>query len=430
MISFWIIAACLLAVALLFVLLPLARTARHYSQADSLQNQSALQNPIAAIYQDQLAELERDRKAGFLSPEQFTQAQKELELRLVDDMPQPNVAPRAHHPSAKQSRLAMLGMTLALPLCAVLLYLQLGKPETLVPANMAAAGNTELSNEQISAMVDKLAAKLKDNPDDAKGWHMLARSYVAFGRFPDAVQAFERTYALSPKDPQVLADYADAVGAVNGGNLNGKPAELVKAALAINPDHFKSLALAATIAFNNRDYALAISHWQHLQKTLPKDAEDIALIGKNIEEAQAAMGAPKQAGAQPAQNTAQQTTATATATTTSTAITGTVSISPVLASKLSPQDTLFVYARAASGPKMPLAIIKAQAKDLPLIFKLDDSSAMSPAMKLSDFKEVMLSARVSKSGNAIPQSGDLTGSMGPMPTGTQSVKLLIDSTVP
>jgi cytochrome c-type biogenesis protein CcmH len=426
---FWIIAALFLGVALLFIVPPLLRRSPSDVPAKGL---------TVSIYRDQLAELDADLRVGTITPEQFDKGRQELEHRMLDEVPVAVVS-QPKPGSDKHKRTTAIITSLALPLCAVALYLHLGHPDAISPPPISAAvANAEnVTPEQMAMMVDRLAARLKDKPDDAKGWLMLAQSYKAFQRFPDAVEAYKRAMALVPNNPQLLADYADTLGAVNNGDLNGKPLELIQAALKLDPNHQNSLALAGTAAFNNKEYAAAIAYWQRLLKTLPSDSEDSRIVAKNITEAQTAAGgtlppvaqaAP--ASATPASAASASATASATSVNANASITGTVSLSAALAAQASPTDTVFIFARAASGPKMPLAILRVQVKELPKTFSLDDSMAMAPTMKLSNFPEVVVSARVSKSGNATPQSGDLSGTIGPISSSSQQIKLQIDTVVP
>jgi cytochrome c-type biogenesis protein CcmH len=431
MITFWITTTLLLAIALLLILRPLLV---HGSMG------AIAHRNIASIYQDQLSELDADLKTGTISPDQYAISKREIEQRIVDEMPAAMDADTAVSSPDKYRHATAIVIALGFPLCAVLLYLYLGHQDALNPATVAATqpGDHAVSKEQIATMVERLAARLKDKPEDANGWQMLARSYVAFGRFADATDAFQHAVALTPNDPQLLADYADAVGAVNGGDLNGKPKELIDAALKLDPNHQKSLSLAGTVAFNNRDFKGAVDYWQRLQKTLAPESDDALSTSKNIEEARAAAAASRNAvtSASPLPASHSSAAVPSASTAHSSTISGTLSLSPSLAGQAAPNDTVFIFARVISPiaiggtNRMPLAIVRAQVKDLPMHFTLDDSTAMSPTAKLSNHSEVSLNARISKSGNAVPQSGDLSGSIHTVKLGSTGVRLLIDTAVP
>jgi len=247
-------------------------------------------------------------------------------------------------------------------------------------------------------------------PDDIEGWKMLGKSYFVMGRFAEAAKAYSKAAIRAPRDAQVLADLADALAMARGQNMQGAPEELVLRALQIDPKNVKALALAGSAAFDRRDFRGAVRYWERMLPLVEAGSEDARVIQSNIEEARAAAAAlpkPAVAGAR---------------------LQGTVRLAPELASKISPTDTLFVYARAAEGPAMPLAVLRGRAADLPLKFSLDDSMAMSPAMKLSAFPKVVVTARISKFGSATPQSGDLQGVSAPV-ANSGSVSITIDKVV-
>jgi cytochrome c-type biogenesis protein CcmH len=207
-------------------------------------------------------------------------------------------------------------------------------------------------------------------------------------------------------DPQLLADYADALAVVNGNDLTGKPEELANQALKLDPHHTKALLLAATAAFNRKDYKVAISHWEQLQQDLPADSDVLPEVKASLSEVYALVGIkpPVLSAQDTIKKSAPEQIAAA-----SVGVSGTVKIAPALASKLDPAATVFVFARATNGPPMPLAIVRTTAKDLPYTYHLDDSSALMPSNKLSQASEVMIVARVSKTGDAKSQTGDLQG---------------------
>jgi len=285
-------------------------------------------------------------------------------------------------------------------------------------------------------MAASLAAKLEKEPDNAAGWSTLAHTYYSLSRFPEAVAAYERAEKLLPEDADLLADYADALGALNQ-SLAGKPTELVNRALKANPSQWKALALAGTIAFDRKDYKQAVVYWEQLKATLPPGSDIARSIEGSIAEARGLgkIGADAVPPASPAAAMAAATPAPAPAKAASAAIpgaaiSGEVKLAPALAKGAAPNDAVFVIARAAEGPKMPLAIVRKQVKDLPFTFALDDSLAMSPEMKISNFAEIVVTARISKTGNAMPAAGDLEGSSKPVRIGTQGVSVVIDGTRP
>jgi cytochrome c-type biogenesis protein CcmH len=356
-----------------------------------------------AVYAEQLADLDAELRAGSLSREQWTTARGEIERRALDEAPEGETSAQ---PS--RSRMAAVVVGVALPAAAAALYWFLGNPQGLLPPAPAAAAPQSVTPQQIEAMVERLAGLLKTHPEDADGWIMLGRSYGVLGRYPDAVSAYARAAKLRPGDAQVLTDYADALAMARGRDLTGPPERLLARALELDPNNAKALVLAGTAAFQRRDYKAAAGYWQQALPLIPDGTEVADSMRSGIAEAESRMRA---GGAAPAANAEQ--------------IKGKVSLAAAAAAKVSPDDSVFVYARAAEGPRMPLAVLRRQVKDLPFEFSLDDSMAMNPAFKLSGFSRVIVVARVSKSGSAAPVKGDLEASTEPLAPGTKGIRLEI-----
>ena len=425
MTAFWIVAAFFVAGALLFLLPPLL--ARGAGRA-----KLARADITVSIYRDEMAELEADLANGVLPREQYEQARQELERRLLEDMSAGD-APAAAPAAPRAPRLAGIAVGLALPLLAVGLYLQLGNPKAITEAGRAPAESPHagggMDPQQMQAMVEALAARLEQNPRDLEGWAMLARSYTALGRYQEAARAWGKVNELLPDNADVLADYADVLAMAQGRRLAGAPVNLIEQALKANPNHPKSLALAGSAAFEARDYAKAVAYWERLLGVLQPGSESYRSVSGGIAEAKAlAGGATPQAARAAAQSASAQKAAPAAGG--GPGVSGKVTLGAGLKGKAAPGDTLFVFARAAQGPKMPVAIARLQVKEFPVSFTLDDSSAMSPAMKLSSLPEVVVGARISKSGNATPQSGDLEGFTPPVKVGSSGVQVVIDKVVP
>ena len=400
---------------LVWLLRPLLRGSRAVSNA----SRQALNT---AIYRDQLVELESDRAAGSLAETDCEQARQELQQRLLADAAVADVVPAAASP-AKRSALAL---ALLLPLGAALLYFWLGHPDAMKPL----PAEHQIASAGFEDMVEKLAARLKTSPDDVQGWVMLARSYKAMQRFDEAEKAFDHLVGMSDSDPGLLTEYADLLAFRAGGHFEGKPLELINRALKVDPANPMALNLAGTAAFNRQDFAGATRYWETLLKGLPPESEDARAIAASLAEVRQKTGAapaPAIAGnAQaPVAQAAQGTTADP-----AKALSGKVTLAPSLAGKAQPDDTLFIFARAVNGPRMPLAVLRKRVADLPLSFTLDDSMAMSPAMKISSFADVRIEARVSKSGQAMPQKDDLIGESNPLKPGARDVKVVIERVVP
>jgi cytochrome c-type biogenesis protein CcmH len=390
MIAFWLGAAALTVLALALVLRPLL-----------WRKAGAAISPTSAnisIYRDQLRELDADLAAGKLERADYERARLELEARLLEDIRRPD---QASAPRGVRGIALVVGI--AVPVLAAALYFLAGNPGAIDrdAEHAAAAG-------QIEAMVARLAARLRENPDDPDGWKLLARSYGVLGRFDQAAEAYAKAAARAPSDAQLLADFADALAMARGRRLEGEPEKLVLRALEIDPNNLKALALAGTVAFDRKDYAAAAAYWQRMLPHVAPGSEDARSIEQNISEARSFLKP------QPGPATVLQ---------------GTVSIAPRLSAKAEPDDTVFIFARAAEGPPMPLAVVRARVRDLPYRFRLDDSMAMTPAMKLSAFPRVVVGARVSRSGTAAPQPGDLQGMSAAVANNAAAVSVVIDTQV-
>ena len=336
----------------------------------------------------------------------------------------------------------MLGVGAATLVLAVGGYLWTGSPQLAlapVPAAVAtaASGAQGIGQAEIEAMVGTLQQRLQEQPGDAEGWLMLGRSYAVLGRHAEAVPAYRRSLALRPNDAALLSDMADALAMVNGRNLAGEPTTLVEQALKLEPDNMKALSLAGSAAFDRSDYATAVKHWERVAALAAPDSPWLPRVRESIAEARARGGMPpaaEVAAAAPAASAVQPVPSAkdATAATPGATIRGTVTLAAALRAKAAPEDTVFVFARPAEGPRMPLAIVRKQVKDLPFEFVLDDSTAMSPASRLSTQTRVVVNARISKSGDAMPQPGDLSGQSAPLaldPKGNTGLQIEISQVV-
>jgi cytochrome c-type biogenesis protein CcmH len=323
-------------------------------------------------------------------------------------------------PESKGLLLSLAGLVSAL---AVAGYAWVGTPRALdrEPTASAAGTGQEVTLEQVEAMVGQIEARLKDKPQNAEAWAMLGRAQAVLGRHEQAAQAFKQAVALRGDDPMLLAHYADALAGANGRSLEGEPSRLLDKALAIDPGNLKALSLAGTRAFNRQDYPLAVQHWENLVRLAP-DPAIAQQVQQAIDEARRRAGLASAAPA--ASSVAAGPLPQAGA-----SLSGTVSLAPTLAARTKPGDTLFVFARAADGPRMPLAIVRKQVKDLPLNFTLDDSMAMTPAAKLSSATRVVVGARISARGDATPQPGDLQGFSMPVAPGAAGLKIEIAEVV-
>lgn len=420
MLLFWFLVALLIALTLAALLRPLLRERGPASAPDARE-------ATIAVYRDQKRALDAEQAAGTITAAEHDAAVGELTLRVAEEA---NAAPVPAAPAPNRAKWLGIALLVLIPSAAVVLYKRLGNPDasTLVAIE---AGSHDVSEKQIATMVDNLAQRLKQRPDDGNGWVLLAHSYQALERFPEAANAYERAAGLIQSDPDLLADYADALAMAQGKKLAGKPTELVQRALGIDPKHRKALALAATAAMEARDLDGSLVYWRRLAAEVPAGSDESRQVADVIAEVEAAKqgkGPPLPSARAPVSEkpAPQKSTAAVDAG----AITGRVDLSAALAPKVALSDTVFIFARAADGPRMPLAVLRIPAKELPRNFSLDDSMSMAAGAKLSSTASVVVEARISKSGNAIAQSGDLFGRSAPVKPGAAGLVITIDQVVP
>ena len=366
----------------------------------------------------QLRQLKELHQSGALGLSAYQESKAALERRLVDlivdGTPETPASSAARKPGAKLLVLLML----AVFAIAVAGYWTtrpaLPEQDSSAPDSATQAPHTT-DSAQMERMTEQLAARMAEQPGDANGWAMLARSYSVLGKHPQALTAYEKAVALRKDDAALLADYADSLAVQNNRSLAGKPMQYVEAALKLEPNHLKALALAGTHAFDRKDYAQAAKHWERAVQYGPPGHPMVQSLTSALAEARSLAGAPQ---AEPSPVFSAAT------------VSGTVSLSPTLAKQAQPDDTVFIFARATEGSRMPLAIVRKQVRDLPFAFSLDDTAAMSPANTLSTVKgKIVVGARISKSGSASPQPGDLSGQSSQTSVGASGVAVVIQEVV-
>ncbi len=413
---FWIAAVASVAVALAFVLPPLLRRKETTLKA-------ARRDINIAVYRDQLLEMDADRARGLLSEEQYQAGKIELEGRLAEDALAQ--ADSAMSPVASRR----LGYSLAglLPVAAFALYFWLGNPMSLIDIAQAQADPSANAmakapgGHDFAKMVQQLEAKVQADPQDGKGWAMLAKTYAALERWPEAAKAFAAASKLLPNEASVISGYAEAMAVNNNRSLKGQPMVMVNKALELNPNDSKALELAAINAYQDKQFAQSAAYFQRLLNQLPPDSP----YAKDI---QAALNdANKQAGSPTANldNLSDQAASGNQAAASGASIKGKLEIAGNFKGKVNPGDVVFLFAKAGPGGP-PAAALRTMAGKLPLEFELTDAMSMTPENKLSNYKEVNLTARISKSGQPMGGAGDLEGSLVNVKVGATGVRLTID----
>ena len=415
---FLVFAALMIAAALAFVLVPLLRNAKTATAADTARRLRVLDEALAS---------------GVLDQDEYAAKRAALNASAAGTS-----APGAR---SRATFVAILGVALLLPASALLIYRLVGTPQALDPANLAPPSAQHTAADMEKAIAG-LAAKLQQNPDDPRGWALLARAYQALDRIEEARDAFRQAHVHAPDDDDVTVEYAQALAlAAPDHRLQGEARALLEGVIAKDPNNQRALWLLGISDYQDEDYASAIARWKTLLPMLPPDSE----VARSVRSERAAAAARRDGRPPPAPEVASSGAAAdngsvmqneSSANGTQVAgpppkLTVNVALDPKLANRLDPEATLFVFARAASGPPMPLAIQRLKASQLPATVTLDDSTSMMPSMRLSKFTEVVVGARISKSGNAMPRSGDLETLSAPVASSrTEPIALTIDQVVP
>lgn len=394
--TFWLITALFITVALAMVAVPLLRNRTVYDTDRNEQN--------IIIARERLAELRQEREQGLIADEAFEQTKLELEKVLAGDLGQEEPVAMAN----RGGKALLATLAVAVPLLTVALYYQLGAPRYLnvsaqnqgVDIAAHAVNGDPSATLSLAEMAERLEQRQKKTPDNADGWFMLGRTYMAMKDYTRSVAAFEQLQRLLGDEPQVLLSLADALAMAQGGSIGGRPSELVDKALAAEPNNATALWMAGIAAAERSEFQQALDYFTRLKPQLADDPGAMAELRPLIARTRQQLGLPPEEESV----TAQAQTPVAAA-----SIPVRVSLAAELAAEVQPGDSLFIYAKAQNGPPMPLAVVRKSATELPLSVTLDDSMAMTPAMSLSSFGTVKIGARISRSGNAIAQSGDLLG---------------------
>ncbi len=407
--------------------------ARASSKGETPANKQDLPTQAnAAVYRDQLLDLQREHALGRLSDEELQIGQDELAQRLLEDVG-PVTAMHAdnggderahavsppHETSLRKPWWLMLAVIFWVPLLSMGLYSVLGEPQALDPlaAQQGMGNEGEVTPEKLVAMATALTRRLQDEPNQVDGWVMLGRVQRALGRYAEADEALRRALALS-QDDNVSIERAEVLAQKNGGNFAGEPWAIIQRVLTADPHQLNALLLAGSASYAEDNFRSALRFWERAREEVSPDSPDAPELDRAIAEARSKLGLPP---ALPRADSVSERDAAIQAS----SISGRVSLVSELAGKVAPTDTVFVYATPVTGSRMPLAIVRTTAAKLPFDFVLDDSTAMNPAAKLSDAQEVTVRVRISKSGQATQQAGDLGVSVSPVKPGSTGLNLMV-----
>ena len=385
--------------------------------------QASQANANAKVYRDQILDLDREHDSGHISDQEWQQSRDELSLRLLED------TSAVDDPAAKTEKPAIwtaVVLAVALPFGAMSLYMWVGQPEALNPLSLKSP--EQVDPKDLAKLAQTLAEKLQDKPDNLQGWVMLGRTYRTLENFDAALKAYDTALKLSADDDLKL-ERIEVIAMQRQGQFDGEPWRVIREILQKDPQHFAALLTAGSASYSEGKYADALKFWEQARQPLEANHPDLAGLENAIATVRDKLGMPPKAVAS-ASSAPASSGSNGNALSAGLSVSGQITLSAAIKAKASPNDAVFVYATPANGERMPLAIFKTTVSQLPLNFTLDDSTAMTPERKLSTAGEVLVKVRVSKSGNAIPQSGDLTGSVGPVKVGSKGLKLEIKDQIP
>jgi len=428
---FWITSAGLTILAILFVALPLLRY-------KPVEEASSDELNIDLIKQ-QLKELEADMEAGELEEEQYTASRHDLEKALLADL---SIGSDSKASEAKSGQWALFAMPVLIVAIALPTYFQTGSPEIITrledPAAMqqrTAQNNARQAPAgQPTSMEDlvvNLAKRMENDPTNVEGWKMLGRSYISLGRIQEALKAYETAIKLAPKDVDLLMGYATTMAMSRDNQFVGRPAEIINQAYQLEPNNTNVLWLKGNIHYQAGEFKQAVIFWEQVMAKLQPGSEEAMTVAEYLKDARSklpagtAIPAAPQASATPASTTKTEASGGAEA------IKVTVTLDPALKGKIQGDETLFIFARALNGPRVPLAVVRKTAKDLPVTLVMDDSMAMAPQFTLSKFPQIVVEARITKSGKPSASSGDFEGHISPIKPGqAETIKVIINTVHP
>jgi len=355
-----------------------------------------------AIAKERLNELDIEFEKGLLTDVLYQQQKDECQKSLLSHITEN----RAVSDQSYLSKVQIFLVLLLIPVLAIPLYLSLGNTNAVDSVMGMGSSATHKTNSKISMneALNKLERNLEKDPGNIKGWHMLGRSYMTMERYSEAADIYKKLHQIIGDEVSILLPYADALSMSRNGEISGAPFDLIKKALKLAPDNITALWLAGIGYSEEEQYQLAIDHWEKLLPLLKSDHASQNKIRALIAKAQ--------------QYLTQSVDATTEYQVKHDPVAGegvsvkvTVSLSGSFKSKVNADDVVFIYAKATQGPPMPLAAVRKRVADLPVTVILDDTMAMMPQMKLSSFDTVDIGARISKTGSAMPQPGDIQGMM-------------------
>jgi len=366
-----------------------------------------------SIAKEQLVDLELRFEQGGIDQENYQSTREEIELSLFNDLQDSDEKSKSTNFNTSKF-IDIWPILLLIPLIAIPVYLKLGNLDFTkhfdpkIVASKAAKASMPLKADgtpDVEKITENLRLEMESNPTDPKGWYMLGRSYMLLQKFPEAAESFEKSLNIRPDLAETMLSLADALSMDNKGQLEGRPRALVKKALTIEPQNITALWLSGMAASQAGEYHEAIAQWQKVLLNLGDKPEEKTAIKNLIAEAKGRLNADEKKKL--SIDNQETTEIKQNNSSIKTGIKVSISLSETLKSQTTADDYIFIYAKAMNGPPMPLAAVRKQVKELPFELVLNDDMAMMPDLKLSSFPVVSVGARISKTGQPIPQNGDL-----------------------
>jgi cytochrome c-type biogenesis protein CcmH len=340
-----------------------------------------------AIARERERELRKELDEGILSDSEFDAARRELEHGLAIDLEgEPHATP-----DKATSPVLAVAVSAVLPILALGLYIFLGSPNLPEHPGMPATSDVTGQDQpaDVDVMLAQLKARLVDEPNDIRGWTLLGNSLMSTGEYAKAVPAYRRLVALQPGNAERLVRLADALAMSRNGVLTGEPEELIQQALMLSPGHPQGLWLAGIAAEQRGAYADALVIFNRLLPLVSDQPEVLTEVRALISRTTTALEG----------DSLTQTDS----------LRILVSVDADLVSTITPEDTLFVYARVPNGPPMPVAVRKLKAQPLPREVVLSDQNLMLAGASIGSYPELEIGAHISRSGTVQKAPGDLLG---------------------
>jgi cytochrome c-type biogenesis protein CcmH len=403
---FLLFSVTLSVVVVLLLLLPLFSKEHHQDEVErrKVNVESA---------RTRLAEIEQELKNADINQEQFDRYRLEIETSVAEDL---RDLDKNQQTKAGGNRVIAVSVALIVPVLSIVIYRHIGSEQALMQPELQQAQQSQ--SAELDMMLASVEREILNDPDEVEGRIALGQVYAELERYSDAAMVYGQLNQIQPDDADILVNYAEALGRSHGNRLEGRPLELLNQALSVNPSHGRGLWLAGFAEMQSENRERALVHWRQLLAGMELGSEAYKRVEDLIRDVESEQGANETQVAGDAQG-----------------MTSSLKVSVALAEGLErqfdPHTTLFIFARAAEGPPMPLAVHRGLAKDLPLTVTLDDSMAMMPNMSLSGFPNVVVGARLSSNGQPQGQSGDFEGYSGVVGIHDDKVvSVLIDSIKP